>query len=220
MAQRGGSVVSTVRFGDHVWSPVSQPRRRGHRHRAARGAPRPRPAGAAAAPWSAPSPRASRRAACCAARRSTRGPGRARPAARGVRLIGVDAEGLAREAGTLRAVNVALLGAASTVLRFSAESWQRALDAAVPPKILRGQPAGFRARARLVVGEECRSRDGAPRARRRTAPRTVPPEEAPGRRPGDVHGSRPREMLENPVRAGSGGAGSAPRPSRRDDVGR
>ena len=55
---------------------------------------------------------------------------------RGVRLLAVDAEALAREAGTARAVNVALLGAASTVLPFSAESWQRGLEAAVPAKIL------------------------------------------------------------------------------------
>jgi len=55
---------------------------------------------------------------------------------RGVGLIVVDAEGLAREAGTERAVNVALLGAASTVLTFSEEDWRRGIEAAVPAKIL------------------------------------------------------------------------------------
>jgi indolepyruvate ferredoxin oxidoreductase beta subunit len=55
--------------------------------------------------------------------------------ARGVRLLAADAEGLAREAGTARAVNVALLGAASTVMPFAAESWQTGLEKAVPAKI-------------------------------------------------------------------------------------
>ena len=58
------------------------------------------------------------------------------PSARGVRLLAVDAEGLAREAGTARAVNVALMGATSTVMPFSAESWQQGLKRAVPAKIL------------------------------------------------------------------------------------
>ena len=53
-----------------------------------------------------------------------------------MRLLAVDAEALAREAGNARAVNVALLGAASAVLPFSAESWHRGLAAAVPAKIL------------------------------------------------------------------------------------
>ena len=55
--------------------------------------------------------------------------------AKGVRLLAVDAEGLAREAGTARAVNVALMGATSTVMPFAAESWQQGLTRAVPAKI-------------------------------------------------------------------------------------
>ena len=57
-------------------------------------------------------------------------------AARGVRLIALDAEALAHEAGNLRAVNVALLGAASLALPFDQVSWQRGLAAAVPATIL------------------------------------------------------------------------------------
>ena len=48
----------------------------------------------------------------------------------------LDAEALAGEAGNLRAVNVVLLGAASLVLPFSPEAWERGLAAAVPAKIL------------------------------------------------------------------------------------
>jgi indolepyruvate ferredoxin oxidoreductase beta subunit len=53
-----------------------------------------------------------------------------------VRLLAVDAEGLALEAGSARAVNIALLGAASTVLSFSDEAWRAGLAAAVPARIL------------------------------------------------------------------------------------
>jgi indolepyruvate ferredoxin oxidoreductase beta subunit len=135
MAQRGGSVLSTVRFGEHVWSPVSPHADvviatellegiRGLGLLTSRGT-----------------------MVCAATTRITPGsvlrreedyPDDLAGAAgrRGVRLISVDAEGLAREAGTLRAVNVALLGAASVVLPFSEEDWARGLEAAVPAKIL------------------------------------------------------------------------------------
>ncbi|MEI6448385.1 MAG: indolepyruvate oxidoreductase subunit beta [Actinomycetes bacterium] len=152
MAQRGGSVLSTVRFGKEVWSPVTHSADvviatellEGHRglgHLGPRGA------------------------LVCAV--STRiAPGSvlrgeqpypddlpAAAAARGVRLVAIDAEALAREAGTLRAVNVALLGAASAVLPFTAESWQRGLAAAVPARILEVNLRAF-ALGRDAVGAE------------------------------------------------------------------
>ena len=54
MAQRGGSVLSTVRFGSQVWSPVARARRRRDRDRGARGPPRARPAWRRTARSSAP----------------------------------------------------------------------------------------------------------------------------------------------------------------------
>ncbi len=75
-------------------------------------------------------------------------------AARGVRLVAVDAEALARAAGTLRAVNVALLGAASAVLPFSAASWQRGLAAAVPARILEVNERAFALGRGAVSNEE------------------------------------------------------------------
>jgi indolepyruvate ferredoxin oxidoreductase beta subunit len=78
-------------------------------------------------------------------------------AARGVRLIAVDAEALAREAGTLRAVNVALLGAASAVLPFTAQSWQRGLTAAVPAKILAVNERAFALGRGAAVAEDART---------------------------------------------------------------
>ena len=135
MAQRGGSVLSTVRFGRHVYSPVARhadlvfatelleglrgldllaaARHAGVRHDA-------HPAGQRAARRGGVPGRARRR------RGGARGPADA-PRRRGARR--------ARPA-TLRAVNVVLLGAASLVLPFSPEAWERGLAAAVPAKIL------------------------------------------------------------------------------------
>jgi len=153
MAQRGGSVVSTVRFGTQVWSPVS-PRHadvvvatellEGHRGLELLG-----PGGALV---------------CAVTTRIAPGgvlrgkedypvdlEGAA--AGRGVRLVAIDAEGLAREAGTARATNVVLLGAASAVLPFDGESWQRGLAAAVPAKILEVNLRAFALGRGAVVGE-------------------------------------------------------------------
>ena len=134
MAQRGGSVVSTVRYGKQVWSPVS---------------PR-------ADVVIATETLEGRRALDLLADRGTLvyattviAPGsvlrgeKAYPAdlvevARGrqIQLIAIDAEALAREAGSVRAANVALLGAATHALPFGSEAWERALEVAVPVRIL------------------------------------------------------------------------------------
>jgi indolepyruvate ferredoxin oxidoreductase, beta subunit len=137
MAQRGGSVRSTVRFGSVVWSPVA-PRadvviatellegRRGLELLGSGGtlvcAVTTRILPGSVLRREQPYPEELELEA--AARN------------RGVRLLAIDAEGLAREAGSRRAVNVALLGAAAVVLPFTDESWQRGLAAAVPAKIL------------------------------------------------------------------------------------
>jgi indolepyruvate ferredoxin oxidoreductase beta subunit len=156
MAQRGGSVLSTVRFGEHVWSPVSLHADvviatelleglRGLDLLTSRGT-----------------------MVCAATTRITPGsvlrreedyPDDLAGAAesRGVRLIAVDAEGLAREAGTLRAVNVALLGAASTVLPFTEEDWRRGLEAAVPAKILDVNLRAFHLGSAAVATQEVES---------------------------------------------------------------
>jgi indolepyruvate ferredoxin oxidoreductase beta subunit len=153
MAQRGGSVLSTVRFGDTVWSPVARRAEvviatellEGHRGLALL------------------APRGT--LVCATTTRIV--PGSvlrgeeeypddlpAAAAARGVRLVAVDAEALARAAGTLRAVNVALLGAASAVLPFSAASWQRGLAAAVPARILEVNERAFALGRGAVSNEE------------------------------------------------------------------
>ena len=156
MAQRGGSVLSTVRFGEHVWSPVGPHADvviatellegiRGLDLLGARGT-----------------------LVCASTTRITPGSVLRREedypddiaaaaALRGVRLLAVDAEGLAREAGTLRAVNVALLGAASAVLPFSEEQWRRGLEAAVPAKIIDVNLRAFELGRAAVASQEVES---------------------------------------------------------------
>jgi indolepyruvate ferredoxin oxidoreductase beta subunit len=134
MAQRGGSVVSTVRYGKEVWSPV---------------APR-------ADLVIATETLEGRRALGLLSDKGTLvyattviAPGsvlrgeRAYPddlaeaaQARLVRLIAVDADALGREAGSVRAANVALVGAATHALPFASRAWERALELAVPAKML------------------------------------------------------------------------------------
>jgi indolepyruvate ferredoxin oxidoreductase, beta subunit len=135
MAQRGGSVLSTVRFGEHVWSPVSPHADVVIATELLEGI---RGLGLLTATGTLVCASTTRITPGSVLRREEDYPDDLAGAAakRGVRLIPVDAEGLAREAGTLRAVNVALLGAASVVLPFTQQDWQRGLEAAVPAKIL------------------------------------------------------------------------------------
>ena len=154
MAQRGGSVLSTVRFGPQVWSPVSRHAdvvlatellegRRGLELLAAGGTlacavtTRILPGSVLRGEQLYPEQQELRDAA----------------AARGVRLLAIDAEGLARQAGSARAVNVALLGAAAAVLPFSDDAWARGLAAAVPAKILEVNQRAF-ALGKAAVSEE------------------------------------------------------------------
>jgi indolepyruvate ferredoxin oxidoreductase beta subunit len=156
MAQRGGSVLSTVRFGEHVWSPVAPHADvvvatellegiRGLGLLGARGT-----------------------LVCAVTTRITPGSVLRREeeypvdltgaaARRGVRLLAVDAEAVAREAGSLRAVNVALLGAASTVLPFTEDQWHRGLEAAVPAKILEVNLRAFERGRAAVASQEVES---------------------------------------------------------------
>jgi indolepyruvate ferredoxin oxidoreductase beta subunit len=142
MSQRGGSVLSSVRFGDNVWSPVS-------RHadvvigiellEGRRGLDLLRPDGTLVCAVT------TRIAPGSVLRREAVYPDDLAEvaAARHIRLIAVDAAGLARQAGTDRAANVALLGAASNVLPFSEAAWQRGLAAVLPPRILEVNQRAF-----------------------------------------------------------------------------
>ena len=137
MAQRGGRVLSTVRFGAVVWSPVAPHADVIIATEAARRAPRAsaccRRGGALVCATTTIAPGSVLRArAGVPATTSSR-----RPPPASVRLSwpSTPRSSPARP-GTVRAANIVLLGAASTVLPFTAASWQRGLEAAVPAKIL------------------------------------------------------------------------------------
>jgi len=155
MAQRGGSVLSTVRFGRHVYSPLA--------HHADLVFATELLEGLRGLDLLSP-----RGTLVCATTRILPGsvlrgeeayPQELAGAAadRGVRLMLLDTEGLAREAGNLRAVNVVLLGAASLVLPFSQDAWERGLAAAVPSKILDVNRRAF------ALGREAGARQEVPR---------------------------------------------------------
>ena len=156
MAQRGGSVLSTVRFGEHVWSPVGP-----HADvviatellEGIRGLGLLSPRGTLVCAYT------TRITPGSVLRREEDYPDDiAGAAARsGARLVTVDAEGVALEAGTIRAVNVALLGAASTVLPFTDAHWRRGLEAAVPAKILEVNLRAFELGRAAVARQEVES---------------------------------------------------------------
>lgn len=55
---------------------------------------------------------------------------------KGIKLIAADALAMAEEAGTPRAVNVVLIGVLSALADFPEESWMRAIEKCVKPKFL------------------------------------------------------------------------------------
>lgn len=155
MSQRGGSVVSSVRFGEKVWSPVSHradvvigiEMLEGHRG-----------LDLLAAGGTLVCAVSTRIHPGSVLRREAEYPEHLaeEAAARGIRLIPIEAVELARASGTERAANVALLGAASTVLPFSQASWRLGLAAALPPRILEVNERAF-ALGRAAANEEVKS---------------------------------------------------------------
>jgi indolepyruvate ferredoxin oxidoreductase beta subunit len=153
MAQRGGSVLSTVRFGAQVWSPVSRTADvvlATELLEGLRSLTLLRPRGTLVCATT------TRILPGSVLRREDEYPEDVAAAAaeRGARLIAVDAEALAREAGSARAVNVVLLGAASHALPFAADAWRRGLAAAVPAKILDVNERAFALGRDAVTSEE------------------------------------------------------------------
>ena len=136
MSQRGGSVTSHFRFGDKVWSPLVTPgsadillsfealeaMRYAHWLRpdgllvynTLRINPAPVAAGLADYPADID----------------------ARIAAAAPNVRCVNATALAEEAGTVKAVNVVMLGAASAALPFAPETWEAVIRKVVPPKTI------------------------------------------------------------------------------------
>lgn len=145
MAQRGGSVVTYVKFSDEkVWSPVinegeadliiSFELLEGARYlqylkpdgrlvvNDQQIAPMPVITGAATYPENIPQKLADM----------------------GINATVVDALSLAEEAGSAKATNVVLMGVASQSMPFSQESWEAAIEACVPQKFLELNHKAFR----------------------------------------------------------------------------
>ena len=136
MSQRGGSVVTYVKYGDRVYSPVVEKgeadavisfemleaarclpylKKGGHLITSTQQIdPMPVITGAAEYPEDLA--------------------GKIKAA--GVDLVAVDALALAQEAGTAKASNVVLMGVLASLTDFPEELWQSALEQCVPPKFL------------------------------------------------------------------------------------
>jgi indolepyruvate ferredoxin oxidoreductase beta subunit len=136
MSQRGGSVVTYVRFGDKVYSPIIDKGEadfivsfemleaaRYTEYLKADGRiitntqqinPMPVITGAAAYPTEL----------------------EAKIAEKGLALTAVDALSLAEEAGSSKAVNIVLMGVLSSYFDFTEEEWQEAIEKSVPAKFL------------------------------------------------------------------------------------
>ena len=145
MSQRGGSVVTYVRYGDAVYSPLIE---KGEADlllsfeelEAARWLPYLKKDGVLISNTQKinPMPVITGQAAypedIAEKLRAT-----------GVRLHTVDALSLALKAGSAKSVNVALLGVAAKYLGVERELWEEAIRSAVPPKTVETNLAAFAA---------------------------------------------------------------------------
>ena len=144
MSQRGGSVTSHFRFGEKVWSPLVTPGAADillafESLEALRYIHWLRPGGLLVynAMQINPSPVAAGLATYPAnidAQIKAAWPN-VRP---------VDANGLAQQAGTVKAANVVMLGAVSGALPFKAETWESVIRRVVPPKTVDVNLEAFR----------------------------------------------------------------------------
>ncbi|MBR2667669.1 MAG: indolepyruvate oxidoreductase subunit beta [Oscillospiraceae bacterium] len=143
MSQRGGSVITYVKYGDRVASPIIAPGeadlilafelleaaralpylKKGGRIIANNQEIMPMPVITGAADYPADIA--------------------ARVQALGADLVTVDALPLALEAGNAKAVNVVLLGVLSRSLSFTEEAWRNAIESTVPPKFLEANWKAF-----------------------------------------------------------------------------
>jgi indolepyruvate ferredoxin oxidoreductase beta subunit len=153
MSQRGGSVLSTVRFGSKVLSPVSS-----HADlviatellEGLRGLPLLDAGGTIICATS------TRIQPGAVLRREMEYPTGLAAAAesRGVRLVALDAEQLAREAGNPRTANSVLLGAASGLLPFTEDDWKHGLEVSVPAKTIESNLRALRLGREAVTSQE------------------------------------------------------------------
>ena len=136
MSQRGGSVVTYVKYGDKVYSPVIE---KGEADavisfellEAARSLPYLKKGGKLITSTQQidPMPVVTGAMEYPAALEE-------QIKAAGAELVAVDALSLAEQAGTAKASNVVLMGVLAARMDFPEELWQQALEQCVPPKFL------------------------------------------------------------------------------------
>lgn len=136
MSQRGGSVVTYVRFGDRVYSPVVD---KGEADfiisfellETTRWLPYLKPDGQIVTNTQQIDPMPVITGAAKYPENLVE-----KIKSRGVRIDALDCLSLARKAGSPKAVNIVLLGRLSHYFDISEEAWQEAMSAIVPPKFL------------------------------------------------------------------------------------
>ena len=135
MSQRGGSVTTYVRFGEKVWSPIIE---KGGADiilsfellEALRALPYLKPDGQIIVNTQQIDPMPVITGA------AEYPQGIEQTLAQRSRLTAVDALALAREAGSIKAVNVVLIGLLASRTSIPREQWEETLRATVPPKFL------------------------------------------------------------------------------------
>ena len=144
MSQRGGSVVTYVRFGDKVYSPVIDKGQADYivsfeLLEAARWTEYLRPGGKIIANTQKINPMP---VIIGAAEYPEDLEGKMRAA--GIDLDAIDALTLAEQAGSSKAVNLVLMGRLSTYFDIPEEEWMQAIEASVPGKFLEMNKTAFK----------------------------------------------------------------------------
>lgn len=154
MAQRGGSVITFVRFGDAVESPVVDPGTADHliafeMIEAARRLPLLKPDGRLVVNQRVVLPLPALTGAA-------RVPDGLEAALAEEGAIFIDADALACEAGSSKSANIVLLGAASAGLPLSEESWTEVIAARVPPRTVEANLRAFQLGKAACLKGACR----------------------------------------------------------------
>ena len=136
MSQRGGSVVTYVRFGDKVYSPVIDKGEADlivsfEQLEAARWLEYLKPDGVIVTSTQQIDPMPVITGAAAYPEGLIE-----KMTGAGVKVDAIDALALAEEAGSPKAVNLALMGRVSKYFDFPEEAWQKAIDECVPRKFL------------------------------------------------------------------------------------
>jgi indolepyruvate ferredoxin oxidoreductase beta subunit len=154
MAQRGGSVDTAVRFGEHVFSPVTDPGMVDHLvafelTEAARRVHYVKPEGRLLV-----NPRVIQPLPVLIG--DVPEPLELEAVLADEGAIFIDADELACEAGSPKSANVVLMGALSTGLPFEEDVWHQVITGRVPPKTVEANLAAFALGKQACVEGECR----------------------------------------------------------------